>query len=130
MFKINKFIKTVYKINIQYFSTTFEQSNSNKLPINKIMENYKNLLDKSNILEEIIPRKFTNENELSSFFGINNYSTLVNIKDKITLDSINSSVNVPLWDLLDRGGKRWRPILGLMIAKYFNINIIINKFIY
>jgi len=28
-----------------------------------------------------------------------------------------------LWDLLERGGKRWRPMLGLMIGKYLNQNI-------
>lgn len=124
MFKTNKFIRNfMQKRNMQFSTTRSDQTKSTNLPINQILENYKILFDKSNILEEIIPRKFKNENELASFFDLNSFSPFINIRDNITLESINKSVNVPLWDLLDRGGKRWRPILGLMVAKYFNINI-------
>ena len=30
------------------------------------------------------------------------------------------SLSEPFWDLLDRGGKRWRPALGEFIAETFN----------
>ncbi|UCD07325.1 MAG: polyprenyl synthetase family protein [Candidatus Aenigmatarchaeota archaeon] len=33
------------------------------------------------------------------------------------LDSINKSITEPVWDILKRGGKRWRPTLFLLIAK-------------
>jgi geranylgeranyl diphosphate synthase type I len=33
------------------------------------------------------------------------------------LDSINKSITEPVWDILKRGGKRWRPALFLLIAK-------------
>ena len=33
------------------------------------------------------------------------------------LTSINKGINAPTYDLLDRGGKQWRPILGLMLAE-------------
>ncbi|MCK4497199.1 MAG: polyprenyl synthetase family protein [Candidatus Aenigmarchaeota archaeon] len=33
------------------------------------------------------------------------------------LDSINKSITEPVWDILKRGGKRWRPALFLLIVK-------------
>ncbi|MFH1106954.1 MAG: polyprenyl synthetase family protein [Candidatus Micrarchaeota archaeon] len=35
------------------------------------------------------------------------------------LDSAEASVNAPMWDLLSRGGKRWRPALMLLTAEAF-----------
>ncbi|MFH1200122.1 MAG: polyprenyl synthetase family protein [Candidatus Micrarchaeota archaeon] len=36
-----------------------------------------------------------------------------------SLQSAQESVNAPIWDLLDRGGKRWRPALLLLTAQAF-----------
>ena len=33
------------------------------------------------------------------------------------IDSINKSITEPVWDLLNRGGKRWRPVLFLLTAE-------------
>lgn len=124
MFKTNIFLRRMSKREtIRNFSTLCQKNKDQNLPFTQILDKYKNLFDESKILEEIFPRQFSNEEELSSFFNLSSFSPLVSIKDKITLDSINKSVNIPLWDLLDRGGKRWRPILGLMIAKYCDIQI-------
>jgi geranylgeranyl pyrophosphate synthase len=124
MFKTNTSLKRFCKNEtLKYLSTSYQKNKQCNLPITQILEKYKILFDQSNILEEIFPRQFSNEEELSSFFNLSSFSPLISAKDKITLDSINKSVNLPLWDLLDRGGKRWRPILGLMVAKYYNINI-------
>jgi geranylgeranyl pyrophosphate synthase len=35
------------------------------------------------------------------------------------IDAVNKALFVPVYDLLDRGGKRWRPLLGLMMAEAF-----------
>ncbi len=32
------------------------------------------------------------------------------------LDAATGAVNAPIWDLLDRGGKRWRPALTMIVA--------------
>jgi len=32
------------------------------------------------------------------------------------LTSLTKSLSEPIWDLLDRGGKRWRPVLCMLIA--------------
>ena len=124
MFKFTRFIRTKTTKTIhKYFCDIGDNKNYTQPSIGKILEDYKNLFDKSKILENILPRKFQSANDLATFFDINSISPFILIRDKITLDSINNSVNAPIWDLLDRGGKRWRPLLGLMVAKYLDIEI-------
>ncbi len=43
--------------------------------------------------------------------------------DKADLNAINKATNEPIYDLLDRGGKQWRPILGMMFAEAFGRNL-------
>jgi geranylgeranyl pyrophosphate synthase len=38
------------------------------------------------------------------------------------LDSLNKSLAEPIWDLLNRGGKRWRPALFLLITELLGKN--------
>jgi geranylgeranyl pyrophosphate synthase len=33
---------------------------------------------------------------------------------------LTKGLSEPIWDLLDRGGKRWRPVLCMIIAELFN----------
>lgn len=40
-------------------------------------------------------------------------------KYEYDLKSAKQSIHMPIWELLDRGGKRWRPALFLIIAKAF-----------
>lgn len=35
------------------------------------------------------------------------------------ITAINQAVNEPVYDLLNRGGKQWRPLMGLMLAECF-----------
>lgn len=64
-------------------------------------------------LERILPRKYTSQS----------LSKLLNIKlDGLDIEAINKSVNIPVWDFLDRGGKRWRPILFLTILEILGKN--------
>ncbi len=37
-------------------------------------------------------------------------------------ESINKSLNEPIWEFLDRGGKRWRPVLMLLVNEAFGGN--------
>jgi geranylgeranyl pyrophosphate synthase len=61
-------------------------------------------------LEKLIPRKFTEEN----FSGIT-YNQRFS-QGKNHLNSLTKALSEPIYDLLDRGGKRWRPILGMLVA--------------
>ncbi|MCS7117262.1 MAG: polyprenyl synthetase family protein [Thaumarchaeota archaeon] len=56
-------------------------------------------------MESILPRT-ADETFLSRVSGLSGM--------RFDAEAITKSVNVPAWDLLDRGGKRWRPILAML----------------
>jgi geranylgeranyl diphosphate synthase, type I len=76
------------------------------LDIEKFLEDTAPLIDKA--IEKYIPRKFTKDAVL---FKVNPpiYS--------YTLEPLNKAIADPIWDMLDRGGKRWRPALFLLICE-------------
>lgn len=47
--------------------------------------------------------------------------------DKVDKEAIDRGLLEPTYDLLDRGGKRWRPALGLMFARMYGRNVL-NEF--
>lgn len=61
-------------------------------------------------IEEVLPREI-DEAYLESFFGGPTY--------QYDADSIQRALAEPIWELLDRGGKRWRAILFLVIVEAF-----------
>jgi geranylgeranyl pyrophosphate synthase len=79
------------------------------LDIEKFLEDTAPLIDKA--IEKYIPRIFTKEAVL---FNVNPpmYS--------YTLEPLNKAIANPIWDMLDRGGKRWRPALFLLICEALN----------
>ena len=74
--------------------------------IEKIIEEKARLVDKA--IEKYIPREFL---ENSLLFNVNppRYSN--------NLEPINKGISEPIWEILDRGGKRWRPALFLLICE-------------
>src|SRR3989344_3269622 len=70
------------------------------------------LKEKSKIVEEeivkFIPKKL-NEEWLENSLGEPSYS--------YDLESCDKCIRVPIWDLLERGGKRWRPIFMLLCCE-------------
>lgn len=59
-------------------------------------------------VEKYLPRKFTED---SILFQINPPLYSYN------LEPLNKAIADPIWDMLDRGGKRWRPALFLLICE-------------
>jgi len=72
--------------------------------IEKVLEEMKPIIDET--IEKFIPRKY-DENFLKFMLGKARY--------KYNIESINEAVSDPVWNYLDRGGKRWRPALFLLI---------------
>ncbi len=70
------------------------------------MERLKPEIDE--IIEKYIPKKATEE-WLEFIFGKPRYSYNLKTADKAIIE--------PIWDFLERGGKRWRPILFLLVAE-------------
>ncbi len=74
--------------------------------IEKFLEETAPLIDKT--IEKYIPRKFSKNSVL---FKINPPMYSYN------LEPINKAIADPIWDMLNRGGKRWRPVLFLLICE-------------
>ena len=74
--------------------------------IEKFLEEKAPLIDKA--IEKYIPRKFTKDAVL---FKVNPPMYSYN------LEPLNKAIAEPIWDMLDRGGKRWRPALFLLICE-------------
>jgi geranylgeranyl pyrophosphate synthase len=77
-----------------------------KIDVEKLLEEKAGVIDK--IIEKYIPRKFDRN---SLVFALNPPRYDYN------LEAINKAVAEPIWDFLDRGGKRWRPSLFLLVAE-------------
>ena len=76
------------------------------MDINLYLKEKKEVID--SVLEKYIPRKF-NERTLRNILGKEKYS--------FDIDSANRAISEPVWDFLDRGGKRWRPALFMLLTE-------------
>ena len=76
------------------------------MDIEKFLEEKAPLIDKA--IEKYIPRKFAKD------------SILFQVTPPVysyNLEAIDKTIADPTWDILDRGGKRWRPALFLLICE-------------
>lgn len=93
----------------------------NEREINAFLENIAKQIDKK--IEEYIPRSLE---ENSHVF------TLIPPRYKPNIEALNKAISEPVWEFLDRGGKRWRPAMFLLVLealggdpeKYFDYSII------
>jgi geranylgeranyl pyrophosphate synthase len=74
------------------------------IDIEKILEEKSVIINKT--IEKFVPRIF-DEKQLIFTLGKPRY--------RYTPDTITKALSEPFWDYLDRGGKRWRPALFLLI---------------
>jgi len=79
--------------------------------IEKSLEEKSAFIDK--VIEKYIPRIFS---EKAVLFKINPPNYAYNLK------ALNKAVAEPIWEFLDRGGKRWRPALFLLICEALGKN--------
>jgi geranylgeranyl pyrophosphate synthase len=81
------------------------------LDIEKYLEKRAASID--NVIERYIPRAFT---EKAIGLKINPPNYAYNLK------ALNKAIAEPIWEFLDRGGKRWRPALFLLICEALGKN--------
>ena len=74
------------------------------MDVAKFLEEKAVLIDKA--IEKYIPRKFSAD---SILFKVNPPLYCSN------LEALNKGIAEPIWEILDRGGKRWRPALFLLV---------------
>lgn len=87
----------------------------------EFFEKYRNIYEKNQVLEKIIPKKLNNAKEIKQFFNISD-DRVLKLDDPVIVDSINSTVFTPCWKLMEGPGKRWRPVYGLVFAKLLKVN--------
>ena len=83
-----------------------EEGRFKAVDIEKFLEEKAPLIDKA--IEKYIPRKFA---ENAVLFKVNPPRHSFNV------ETLNKAVAEPIWEFLDRGGKRWRPTLFLLICE-------------
>lgn len=76
------------------------------MDIEEYLEEKAPLIDKT--IEKYIPRKFAKN---SILFRVNPPGS------SCSLEALNKAIAEPIWEILDRGGKRWRPALFLLILE-------------
>jgi len=81
------------------------------LNIDKFLGDKATLIDKT--IEKYIPRKFSKD---AILFEVNPPRYVRNV------ETANKAVAEPIWEFLDRGGKRWRPSLFLLICEALGKN--------
>jgi geranylgeranyl diphosphate synthase type I len=74
----------------------------------EVLEEWQPVVDRE--IERLLPRTI-DESYLSEYFGSASYA--------YDSDSVQRALSVPIWDLLDRGGKRWRAVVFLLLIEGF-----------
>lgn len=75
----------------------------------KFIEGKKNFIE--NTIEKYVPKDINKSN----FRSKSNY--------KVDFEAINYGISKPLWNFLGYGGKRWRPVLFLLISEALGSNM-------
>jgi geranylgeranyl diphosphate synthase type I len=82
-----------------------------RIDFEKLLEDKAKTIDK--VIEKYIPRKYDKN---SFIFSLNPPRYDYN------LEALNNAIAEPIWNFLDRGGKRWRPFLFLLIVEALGRN--------
>jgi geranylgeranyl diphosphate synthase, type I len=80
--------------------------NASKWDIEKILSEKKPMIDKT--IEKYFPKNL-NKKSIEFICGKAKYDYHV--------EACQKALSEPIWDLLDRGGKRWRPVLFILVAE-------------
>lgn len=94
------------------------------------MLRYADLFTQSDAIGRILPRQISSPEELRYFYPslLKETTSQANPDLQVTIEdeyknadreSLNKATGEPIYDLLDRGGKQWRPLLGMMFAEAF-----------
>lgn len=83
-----------------------QTQNNQPIDIEKYLKENSPLVDKE--INQIISKTATKE-WATEIFGETMY--------EYDIEGIQKALNIPIWDLLNRGGKRWRPILMMLCCE-------------
>jgi len=76
--------------------------------MHEVLAEWRPVVDET--IADVLPREL-DEDYLSEFFGEPTY--------RYDVEALQRALADPIWDLLDRGGKRWRAVLCLLLIEAF-----------
>lgn len=82
-----------------------------------LLKEYAKKIADQKMLENIIPRAFETEDDLKKLCENLRYTGTKN-----DLESLTKAISKPIWELLMRGGKKWRPILCMLIMDAYGVD--------
>jgi geranylgeranyl pyrophosphate synthase len=91
--------------------TRTDEGGSMKIDIERMLEENAKIVDR--LVERYIPREFEKSAIVFS---------LSPPRYDFNLEALNKAVAKPIWDFLDRGGKRWRPFLFSLVVEALGRN--------
>ena len=102
------------------------KTNRNLSNFSEIQKGYSDAFIQSGIMEAMIPRKFESEQELKPFIysttslqGKVNPSTISKVIFTFSFINFLQAISDPVWEILDREGKRWRPMICILFIINF-----------
>jgi len=98
-------------------------SGKTKIVIPGFMKTYSELFVQSKMMENLMPRNITSADQLREFNPYLLDEENGQNYDDADLEGVNSGILDLAYDVLDSGGKRWRPVLGLMFAEAYGRDI-------
>ena len=105
-----------------------------KKSVPKFYKEYKDFLDKSQALEMVVPKQLNSIEKLKNCGLVPSNIDIFAFKlpkgtQTYDLEGYKRCVSTPVYDLLNRGGKRWLPIYSLILANEFGMDILnLEKF--
>lgn len=92
----------------------------------KVMNDIVLKFNNSGAIERMVPRNInsTNLNLLTKDLEYTKVSSDTNSLTRVFIIYIWKVLSEPMYDLLDRGGKRWRPALCFFVAECFGHNLV------
>lgn len=106
----------------QFHQITNTNKSSSSLP--ESLKFYRDLLQKNEkSYSFIFPEKINSTNDFKNYLNLPQISKNISINSDLQINSINESIFFPCNDLIKRGGKKWRPMFGLIISNYLNQDI-------
>lgn len=116
-------MSTLFKRNVMRSGLNFSilRRNFTTKPNVEFFQKYRDIYENNQTLEKIFPRELKNAQEVKEYFNISDQRVL-KLEDPVCIEAINSTIFRPPWKLMEGPGKRWRPVLGFVIAKLLKVD--------
>lgn len=97
-----------------------------KIP-ESFLKHLKLLESKQHVFESLLPRRFDNNQDMGIYLSKSDISPMLKLDDVEAANSVAYGILNICWDMIDRGGKKWRPVYGLMLNKLIGNKLVVTE---